>query len=320
MNSDVPWRLERPILEAASVKTLLGEQFPELGAGSVSRLGEGWDCEAWLVDRRWVFRFPKRETVQASLAREAALLPVLADRLNVRLPVPEWSGKPCEDFPFEFSGYRLVPGRTWNWCARPCRRVAAFEADFVGFLNDLHGSTAEARKALAETTGSYQEGYAPVDWAAELERVGDLLSERLGRETRVVVARLLAGDLQPPDAFPGEPVLLHFDLSEDHVFMDDFGRVLGVIDWADAGFGDPAVDFIEATAWLGPEFLERALAGYRHPVDAGFRDRVRYGATVVALLNLAYAVERGDAQRAARRQQHLEAVMLPAGELFSWHR
>ncbi len=316
----IPWRLERAALDALAVKTLLATQFPQLAAQSITRLGEGWDCETWLIDEAWVFRFPKREGVQASLVREALLLPLLAERLHVRLPVPQWSGRPCENFPFTFSGYGLVPGRTWNWSARPSRRLAAFEADFIAFLNGLHGSTAEARRALAQAGGSYPEDDAPIDWTAELARVRDLLTEHLSSETLVEVAPLLVGDLQPPDAFRGEKVLLHFDLSEDHVFMDDAGHVLGVIDWADAGFGDPAVDFIEATIWLGPAFLERAIAGYRHPVDAGFRHRVRYGASVVALLNLAYAVERGDGARAARRQHHLEAVMRPAGELVSWHR
>lgn len=317
--SEVPWRLERPALDGGTVKRLLAEQFPHLGVSSVARLGEGWDCETWLVDDSWVFRFPKRDSVQANLAREAALLPVLDERLDVRLPVAEWSGSPGERFPFAFFGYRLVPGRTWDWSARPTAKLSAFEADFIALLNGLHGSTAAAKQALPDVYGSYADGYAPMDWGVELMRVRDLLLRRLRPATLQVVAPLLAGELQAPAPFTGEPLLLHFDFAEDHVFMDDAGRVLGVIDWTDAGLGDPAIDFIEATIWLGPAFLERVLAAYQHPVDGGFRERVRYGASVVALLNLAFAVERGDAERAARRQHHLENVMLPAGELMSWH-
>jgi len=317
---EVPWRLERPVLDARTVTALIAEQFPDLGVRRVSPLGEGWDCETWLVDDCWVFRFPKRATVQESLARESLLLPVLAERIDLRLPVPEWVGTPCERFPFVFSGYRLVPGRPRDWSSRPAQPPAAFESDFIGFLNDLHGSTAVVQDALSAAGESYPADYAPIHWAAELMRVRDVLRGRLGPETLAAVKPLLAGEVAPPAPFAGDPVLLHFDLAEDHVLMDDStGRILGVIDWADAGFGDPAVDFIEATMWLGPDFLERVLAAYRHPVDDGFRDRVRYGATVVALLNCAYAVQRGDAVRAARRQQHLETVMLPAGELRSWH-
>lgn len=318
--AEAPWRLERAVLDAGAVKALLAEQVPDLDVSSVSRLGEGWDCEAWLVDDHWVFRFPKRQEVQVSLAREAVLLPVLAERLDVRLPVAEWSGKPCERFPYTFYGYRLVPGQTWDWSVRPTTRLVTFESRFMGFLNRLHGSTAAARGALREA-GEMLADSIPLDWVAELERVRDLLEGRLRAETLAVVAPLLAGEVAAPAPFVGDPVLLHYDLSEDHVFMDDAtGQILGVIDWADAGFGDPAMDFIEATIWLGPEFLERVLAAYRHPVDAGFQDRVRYGASVVALLNLAFAVERGDALRAARRQHHFENVMLPGGELMSWQR
>lgn len=318
---EVPWRLERPVLDPGVVKALLAEQFPDLGARSVARLGEGWDCETWLIDDHWVFRFPKREEVQTSLAREAVLLPVLAERLDVRLPVAQWSGSPGEHFPYSFSGYRIVPGRTWDWSARPAAPLAAFEADFGRFLDALHGSTACADRALRKAGGKSLGDPVPLDWTAELERVRDLLEQRLRADTLAVVAPLLAGELAAPAPFAGDPVLLHFDLAEDHVFMDDAtGKILGVIDWADAGFGDPAMDFIEVTIWLGPECLERVLAAYGHPVDAGFQDRVRYGASVVALLNLAFAVERGDALRAARRQHHLENVMLPAGELMSWYR
>ena len=317
---DVPWRLERPVLDQAAVQALLSEQFPGLGVSRVARLGEGWDCETWLIDDRWVFRFPKRESVQASLAREAVLLPVLSERLDVRLPVAEWSGRPGERFPFTFFGYRLVPGRTSNWSARPAARQTAFEAGFKRLLNDLHGSTRCAQRALREAAVELPDDPTPLDWVVELQRVRGLLEQRLRAETLAVVAPLLSGERPPPAAFSGDPVLLHFDLAEDHVLMDDAtGTILGVIDWADAGFGDPAMDFIEATIWLGPEFLERALAAYRHPVDAGFGARVRYGASVVALLNLAFALERGDTERVARRQHHLENVMLPAGELMAWH-
>lgn len=316
--ADAPWRLERPVLDAGTVEALLAEQFPDLGLSRAERLGEGWDCETWLLDDAWVFRFPKREEVQQSLAREAVLLPVLKDRVDLRLPDPQWFGQPGDLFPFSFFGYRLVPGRTWDWSARPALPLATFESDFIGFLNVLHGSTSAARRAFRDLGMAFADEEAPLDWAAELGRVRELLEGRLQSGTLAAVAPLLAGEVAPPP-FAGDPVLLHFDLAEDHVFMDEItAKIRGVIDWADAGLGDPAMDFVEATIWLGPAFLERVLAGYRHSVDAGFRDRVRYGAGVVALLNLAYAVERGDERRAARRQHHLEAVMLPAGELMSW--
>ncbi len=309
---DAPWRTERASLDEASVRALLAVQFPELTVTHVERLGEGWDCETWLVDSTWVFRFPKRAEVQPSLARERALLPLLAKRLPVRVPVPEWIGESGALFPFDFSGYRLVPGRTWDWARRPEQPLSAFEDDLVRLLNVLHGITALARQALGDE--AHLEAHAPMDWHAELLRVRPVLEAHFAVDSRL--AALLDAASEVPEPFAGTPVLLHYDLAEDHVLMDDAGRILGLIDWADAGIGDPAVDMIEPTAWLGPAFLERLLARYAHPVDAGLRHRVRYGAGLLALLNLAYALERGNADRAARLQRHLLEVMLPNGELF----
>jgi aminoglycoside phosphotransferase (APT) family kinase protein len=42
-----------------------------------------------------------------------------------------------------------------------------------------------------------------------------------------------------------EPALVHCDLGPSHLLCRD-GRLVGVIDWADAKIGDPAVDY----AWL----------------------------------------------------------------------
>ncbi len=45
--------------------------------------------------------------------------------------------------------------------------------------------------------------------------------------------------------YPGQPVLLHGDLSPDHILWDPQAkRITGIIDFGDMQFGDPAWDFI----------------------------------------------------------------------------
>jgi aminoglycoside phosphotransferase (APT) family kinase protein len=57
------------------------------------------------------------------------------------------------------------------------------------------------------------------------------------------------------------PVFTHGDLQVGHVFVEG-DRVTGVIDWSEAGAGDPLFDL--ATLTLGhPERLDDVLAGYR---------------------------------------------------------
>jgi aminoglycoside phosphotransferase (APT) family kinase protein len=71
------WAAEVAVDEALA-RRLIGAQFPDLEVRSLSLLGQGWDMTVWLVDDRWVFRFPRRERVIPGLINEIAHLPRLA--------------------------------------------------------------------------------------------------------------------------------------------------------------------------------------------------------------------------------------------------
>src|SRR5262249_32255145 len=90
---------------------LLKEQVPELAAAPVELLGEGWDNAAFLVDSRYVFRFPRRSVAAPLLAREIAILPLLAPHLPVAVSAPAFVGTPSGDYPWPFAGYRAFEGR-----------------------------------------------------------------------------------------------------------------------------------------------------------------------------------------------------------------
>ena len=63
------------------------------------------------------------------------------------------------------------------------------------------------------------------------------------------------------------PVFTHGDLQLTHVFVDG-DEVTGVLDWSEAGLGDPLFDLAILT--LGhEERLEQVLAGYGMDVDLG---------------------------------------------------
>src|SRR4029077_2913633 len=81
------WAAEVSI-DAALVRRVLAAQFPELDLVCLRLLGEGWDNSVWIVDERWVFRFPRREVAVAPGERQVVLLPRLAPRLALPLPRP----------------------------------------------------------------------------------------------------------------------------------------------------------------------------------------------------------------------------------------
>ena len=73
---------------------------------TIVEIDEGYDFEVAIVDDEWVFRFPRRSAVEATLEVEIALLPAIAPALPVDVPVFEHiSRDPL------YVGYRLIRGK-----------------------------------------------------------------------------------------------------------------------------------------------------------------------------------------------------------------
>jgi aminoglycoside phosphotransferase (APT) family kinase protein len=88
-------------------RAVLAERCPQLAVESVVPLGEGDFCTVHAVNGEWVFRFAKHDDAAASLRREACLLPGIAGRLDLRVPLPEIvevGSAPA------FVAYRMLPG------------------------------------------------------------------------------------------------------------------------------------------------------------------------------------------------------------------
>lgn len=89
---------------------LIAGQFAALDLAELRLLSQGWDSTVWLVDGRWVFRFPRRQVVIAGLEREMGLLPGLAPLLPLPIPKPVFFGRPAEGYEWPFVGAAMIPG------------------------------------------------------------------------------------------------------------------------------------------------------------------------------------------------------------------
>ena len=85
------WSAEVTVDEPLA-RGLITDQFPEVALESLQLLGVGWDNTAWLVDDRWVFRFPRRAVAIPGFERELGALPQLAPRLPLPIPDPVFVG------------------------------------------------------------------------------------------------------------------------------------------------------------------------------------------------------------------------------------
>ena len=283
---------------------LLQASLPTLRVKRYVRLGEGWDSVAVLVNDHEVFRFAKRPDVAVRQAREAELLPLLADRLPLTIPRythtwtdPTWPGK-------RIVGYRLIPGeQLLPDRARPEHRAgqAAQLGEFVSALHAVPIAAARRHGALGGDAASRREAYRGF-YATVRSNMLPLFSER---EQATIVA-FWSRYLDDDACFAFTPTLVHRDLNTEHVLFDPAtDHLTGIIDWGDAGIDDPAVDFAGVRRELGTEFVRQMLAAYHHPLDPSFFRRMDFYEGMEPFHEIHFGQVNGDAA-------HLEHGIAPS--------
>ena len=86
-----------------------------------------------------------------------------------------------------------------------------------------------------------------------------------------------------------KPVLLHYDLTPDHIFVDNDDRITGVIDWGAVQSGDSVRDLVRWSYWDTYECSIDWLAstyGQSLVKSKGFEERIKLARIIDALLLL----------------------------------
>lgn len=284
-----PWEAEHDLgVDAATA--LVEEQFPELAPATLEPFGVGWDNTAYLVDGRWVFRFPRRKVAVELLETEIRVLPALAPRLPLPVPVPEFVGEPTDSFPWPFAGYPLLLGTTACRAHLDGEQREAAAEPLAAFLGTLHGIGAEEARKL----GAGPDVIGRLDVAATAAKTKERLTQAIELNLVGDPLRLEKIVAEAPRSWRPEPKsLVHGDLYARHLLVDERGRPAGVIDWGDLHYGDPAVDLAFVHGFLPPKARESFLRHYG-PVEEGRWRVARLRALFSALNVLVYGRDVND--------------------------
>lgn len=283
------WEPEHAV-SAAQAADLVGAQFARLRGAPVEALATGWDNTVFLVGGEWIFRFPRRSVALPGIRREIAVLPALAPRLPLPVPVPEFAGRPSATFPWPFWGARRIPGRELAETCLPEDGRLTATAGLGAFLRALHDPglvTAAAadlpRDPLSRAEPSVRSPRARAR-LARLARDGvwapDPAAERLLRE----------GERLGP--YTGAVSVSHGDLHVRHLLVDGDARAAGVIDWGDLCLADPSVDLSLAYGGFAGAARKALLSAYG-PVGAERELRARVLAVFLCATLAEYAAETG---------------------------
>lgn len=225
--------------------------------------------------RRWVLRFPRRQSVAEGIAAEKRLLDLVQDRINI--PVPDWqivsdhliayprlTGRPA-------ASEDLKTGKL-IWTIDQSNPPDVYIDGLAQTMANLHKIPTE----LAATTG------IPVRTPEDVKKTFADKLERGRRELKMHDSWYERGQhwLLNDEWWPKQTVLIHGDLHPGHTLVDESGKITGLLDWSDAEIGDPGAEFIECSRKFPPETVERLLEAYeRHGghIWKGLRENIREG-------------------------------------------
>ncbi len=222
------------------VVALLREQHGDLAQLPVTFGARGWDNQIWRLGEELAVRLPwATDDASELILKEYSLVPPLAARLPLPVPVPQRLGRPSEMFPHPWIVTTWVEGEPAD--RAPATRTPGAAARLASFLAALHEP-------------------APLDAPRGRHGRGGPLADNAAGFSRTLKAAIARGLISNPDEISSvwddavaaptwnlEAVWLHGDLHPANVLTID-GSFSGIIDFGDLCAGDPALDL--GSAWL----------------------------------------------------------------------
>lgn len=277
-------------IDAALARELVARQFPHWAELPIRPVEwDGWDNRTFRLGEEMTVRLPSAERYVAQVEKEHRWLPRLAPLLPLPIPVPLARGYPAEIYPWPWSIYKWIEGRT----AAPERidGMSKFAIDVAEFLRALQ------RIDVSEGPPAGQHNFfrgGPLStYDAETRETIEVLRGEIDAAAATATwEAALAAD------WHGPPVWVHGDIAVGNLLVKD-GRLSAVIDFGSSGVGDPACDLVVAWTFFAGESREVFRATLQG--DSRTWARARGWALWKGLLIAAHNVRTNPAEAPARR-------------------
>ncbi len=290
-----PWHGDFPV-NVDTAKELIQDQFPHLGQESIRFLGSGWDNQAFLVDARWVFRFPHRQLAVELIARETRWLPELAKRLPLQTSAAVWIDEPSARFPYPFAGSAFIPGESLDRISVADERRLAHQLGT--FLRELHNLP------ITEAAPHDELRRADIFYRIELLQKR-LLADDFNHSERSAMRR--AFEIARAARSSDTHSWVHGDLYPRHVIIEN-DQVSGIIDWGDMHVGDPAIDASIAFT-LGSAVNQEAFWSAYQPPDSDFQIRAAFRALHYGIVLRSFGREASDEAISKTADRYLRSAL-----------
>lgn len=297
-----PWSPEF-VLTNEEAKKLIEEQFTELKPVQISEIGKGFDNTVFLVNEKYIFRFPRKEMAVQLQSIENQLLPLLVNDLSMRIPEPIFFGKPSEFFKWPFTGYHHVEGKAPSTLPDEVRHLSAEKLAL--FLKGLHQFSFSQAESLGIPHDRFERMNIPKRKEALIENIKKANELQLMDEASIALEWLNSFESINLD-FP--LTLVHGDCHIRNILVDDQGVISGVIDWGDTHLGHPAIDLSIAYSFL-PSSSRNEFYQMYGEVSEETKMAARFFALYVSVVLLLYGHDLKDEQLVSSSKESIRLAL-----------
>lgn len=285
------------LIDTALVQHLLTEQFPHWADLPITAaVPQGWDNRTFRLGDTMSMRLPSAESYVWQIEKERRWLPILAPQLPLPIPRPLAMGKPSDSYPFPWSIYAWIEGKTAN--ADCIADMSQFALDLAHFLSALQ--RIDARNGPLPGDHNFYRGAPLTVYDSQTRQALAALRDEVDTDKAHAVWEAALSS-----TWQAVPVWFHGDVAVGNLLVKD-GHLHAVIDFGTSGVGDPACDTV--IAWTLFEGQSRAIFQKALVLDEHTWMRGRGWALWKALIILAEHLA-SDPVKASQARHTIHAIL-----------
>ena len=280
---------------------LILEQFPEYSNLPITDVEkQGHDNRTYRLGEQMLIRMPTAADYALKVPKEQELLPGLAKRVSVSIPAPIKMGKPSADYPYPFSIYKWLSGKSINLLTLTDQEKEQLAFDMAKFLKEL--------QAIMDIKGPEPGQHSW--WRGDHVSIYDKgAREQIAELAEIIDAgqALALWDKANATRWNKQPIWIHGDFAMGNILMDG-GKLSAVIDFGGAAVGDPACDLVIAWTYLSGKAREIFISEIETTMDSDTWLRARAWALWKATFELCQIVDK-NSDEADLQKRIIDEVM-----------
>ena len=218
------------------IKNVIERHF-DIKVEEITLIGEGYDSKAYLINNEYIFKIKFSTNKKKGYEKEKAVYDFLNRHLtlNIKIPRIEYSYITDE---LSIMGYKKIDGKFLNpklYKTMTYEQQSNLKRDIANFLKEMHSlDYSEIQNYSIDNRQNVLEEY---------QLLRDTIYDSFTDIEKQYIEKFFER-LESTTIFDDRKCLCHNDFSCNHLLLDDNNKLVGIIDFGDAGIIDEYCDFV----------------------------------------------------------------------------